>query len=103
MLTFALVGVGLLPALFFYLAFTIGLTFKPLRILFISFGIFSCMMIAHELIVSYSTIASAAEVLQMGLQGFLYLYLGIELVLFLVDCKVALDKSTQGRDWSGNR
>jgi hypothetical protein len=101
MLTFALVGVALLPAIFFYLALTVGQKWKPLRIAFISFALFTCMMIAHELIISYPTLAGPAETLQMGLQGFLFLYLGIELLLFLVECKQALDKVTQGRDWRG--
>jgi len=99
MLTFALVGLALLPALFFYLAFTVGAKWKPLRIAFICFALFSCMMIAHELIISYPTLAGPAETLQMGLQGFLFLYLGIEMLLFLVEIKEVIDKATQGRDW----
>ena len=99
MLTFALVGVALLPAIFFYLAFTIGLKFRPLRIAFIAFALFSCMMLANELIISYPTISGPATSLQMGLQGFLLLYLMIEGLLFVLEAKEALDKVTQGRDW----
>lgn len=99
MLTFALVGVALLPALFFYLAFTIGQKFKPLRIAFITFALFSCMMITNELVVSYPTISEPATWLHQGLIMFLILYLTIEMLLFVVEAKEALDKVTQGRDW----
>lgn len=101
MLTFALVGLALLPAIFFYVAFTAGAKFKPIRIVFISFALFACMMIANELIVSYPTISGPAETLQMGLTAFLILYLMIEALLFIVEAKEALDKATQGRDWKG--
>jgi hypothetical protein len=103
MLIFALVGVALLPAIFFYIAFTVGQKFKPIRIAFITFALFACMMVAHELIISYPTLSGPAETLQMGLIAFLVLYLMIELLLFVLEAKEALDKATQGRDWRGNR
>lgn len=99
MLTFALVGVALLPALFFYLAFTIGQQHKPLRIAFICFALFACMMITNELIVSYPTIKEPATWLHQGLIAFLILYMTIELLLFVVEAWEALKKVQQGRDY----
>ena len=101
MLTIALVGVAALPALFFYLAFTLGAKYKPLRVVFVGFALFTCLLLLMEVIKNFPLLADMTLPLFTGTIGLLLLYLGIELLLFVDESKQKLDTVSQSKDWRG--